>query len=87
MSDATKEKTTLPLFRQIVEHLKNQIHTGILSVHEALPTERLVAEQHGVSRMTARRALEAIEAEGLAYSEDRRGRFVSPNGLITKSTQ
>ncbi len=28
--------------------------------------------------MTARRALEAIEAEGLAYSEDRRGRFVSP---------
>ncbi len=37
-----------------------------------------MAEKHGVSRMTARRALEALEAQGLVYSEDRRGRFVSP---------
>jgi GntR family transcriptional regulator len=31
--------------------------------------------------MTARRALEALEAEGLAYSEQRKGRFVSPTRL------
>lgn len=49
--------------------------------HSALPSERVIAERHDVSRMTARRALEALEAEGLAYSEDRRGRFVSPQRL------
>lgn len=70
-----------PLFRQIVEDLKRQILRGDLSEHMPLPSERAVAELHGVSRMTARRALAAVEAEGLAYSKDRQGRFVSPKRL------
>ena len=70
-----------PLFRQIVDHLRADIVEGRLIEHGALPSERVVAENHGVSRMTARRALEAVEAEGLAYSEHRRGRFVSPRRL------
>ena len=64
-----------PRFRQIVEVLRRDIVTGALSVHEALPSERGIAEQHDVSRMTARRALETLELEGLAYNEQRRGRF------------
>ncbi|WP_263741814.1 GntR family transcriptional regulator [Albidovulum litorale] len=67
-----------PRFRQIVDSIRNDIVTGVLPEHAALPSERVVADQYDVSRMTARRALEAIEAQGLAYSEDRRGRFVSP---------
>ena len=70
-----------PRFRQIVDHLRNEIVGGCLPEHAALPSERAVAELHNVSRMTARRALEAVEAEGLAYSEERRGRFVSPQRL------
>ncbi len=70
-----------PRFRQIVEHLKREIISGRLPVHSALPSERVVAQLHGVSRMTARRALSAIEIEGLAYSEGRKGRFVSPRRL------
>lgn len=70
-----------PLFRQIVEDLKRLIDEGNLPEHAPLPSERVVAEHHDVSRMTARRALEAIEAEGLAYSKDRQGRFVSPRRL------
>ena len=70
-----------PRFRQIVEVLRRDIVTGALSVHEALPSERGIAEQHDVSRMTARRALETLELEGLAYNEQRRGRFVSPPRL------
>ena len=70
-----------PRFRQIIDHLRRSIVAGRLPAHAALPSERVVAEQHGVSRMTARRALEAMEAEGLAYSEGRKGRFVSPKRL------
>jgi GntR family transcriptional regulator len=73
-----KTDASQPRFRQIVESIRNDIVTGLLSEHAALPSERVVADQFGVSRMTARRALEAIEAQGLAYSEDRKGRFVSP---------
>ncbi len=67
-----------PRFRQIVETLRQDISSGRLHEHAVLPSERTLAESHGVSRMTARRALESIEAEGLAYSQGRRGRFVSP---------
>lgn len=77
----TAKTAAAPMFRQIVEDLKRMIDEGDLPDHAALPSERAVAEQHDVSRMTARRALEAIEAEGLAYSKDRQGRFVSPNRM------
>lgn len=70
-----------PRFRQIFDTLRDQIIGGHLAQHAALPSERVVAEVHGVSRMTARRALEALEAEGLSYSEGRKGRFVSPPRL------
>ncbi|MFT5631081.1 MAG: GntR family transcriptional regulator [Gammaproteobacteria bacterium] len=76
-----------PRFRQIFDILRNEITTGNLPEHTALPSERVVAEQHGVSRMTARRALEALDAEGLSYSEDRRGRFVSPQRLTYDISQ
>lgn len=67
-----------PRFQRIVEGIKRQINDGSLPEHAALPSERRIAEDNDISRMTARRALDALEAEGLVYSENRRGRFVSP---------
>ena len=78
---STQPATPSPRFRLIVDELRRDIAGGSLPAHAALPSERVVAELHGVSRMTARRALEAVEAEGLAYSEARKGRFVSPKRL------
>lgn len=68
----------LPRFLEIVESIQSDIVAGRLLEHAALPSERALAETYDVSRMTARRALETLEAQGLAYSADRRGRFVSP---------
>ena len=70
-----------PRFLQIVDEIRDQIATGVLKEHGILPSERNLSEQYGVSRMTGRRALEALEIEGLVYSADRRGRFVSPQRL------
>ncbi len=75
----TPQKT--PSFQLVIEHLRAKIHSGELAAHAALPSERAIGEQFGLSRMTARRALVAIEMEGLAYSSNRRGRFVSPQRL------
>ncbi|MGB0508317.1 MAG: GntR family transcriptional regulator [Pikeienuella sp.] len=74
-------KLRRPGFQQIVEDLRARIARSELAEHASLPSERSLAEQFSVSRMTARRALEALEAEGLVYSQDRRGRFVSPQRL------
>ncbi|APG47480.1 GntR family transcriptional regulator [Phaeobacter porticola] len=76
--NAPSSTATETHFARIADALRQQIQTGTLPSGAALPSERVVAETYEVSRMTARRALEALEAEGLAYSEGRRGRFVSP---------
>jgi GntR family transcriptional regulator len=70
-----------PRFQKIADQLRADIIAGRWPEHASLPSERGISEQLGVSRMTARRALEALEQEGLVYSEDRRGRFVSPQRL------
>jgi len=70
-----------PRFQKIVEDFKALIANGGLEEHAALPSERSIAKDYDVSRMTSRRALDALEAEGLVYSEDRRGRFVSPSRI------
>ena len=76
-----------PRFRLIFDALREEITKGNLAKHAALPSERVVAETHNVSRMTARRALEALEAEGLSYSQGRKGRFVSPPRLTYDISQ
>jgi len=70
-----------PRFEQIADEIRAQISRGVLGVHDMLPSERTLSEQFKVSRMTGRRALESLETEGLVYSADRRGRFVSPKRL------
>lgn len=75
------QKNKEPAFQKVIEALRAQIHSGELEEHAALPSERTLGEQFHISRMTARRALLALEMEGLAYSSERRGRFVSPQRL------
>lgn len=70
-----------PRFLQIADEIRASVENKTLKVHDILPSERILSEQYGVSRMTARRAMEALETEGLVYSADRRGRFVSPARL------
>jgi len=76
-----------PRFRLIFNALRHEITSGNLAEHAALPSERVVADTYDVSRMTARRALEALEIEGLAYREGRKGRFVSPQRLTYDISQ
>lgn len=70
------EPSPRPRFLQIADDIRNRIAKGELKEHDILPSERSLSEQYNVSRMTARRALEALETEGLVYNADRRGRFV-----------
>ncbi len=72
---------TRPRFLQIADNIRAQITSGGLAEHDILPSERALSDRYGVSRVTGRRALQALETEGLVYNADRRGRFVSPKRL------
>jgi len=67
----------LPVYLQLKEMLRSQIERGIYFSHQKLPSERDLCQRYNLSRMTTRRALKALIAEGLAYTRAGKGTFVS----------
>jgi GntR family transcriptional regulator len=72
----TPERTS-PLYLWLAELLREQIEAGRLGAHGPVPSERVLSERYGVSRMTARHALETLTLEGYLYRHPRRGTFVA----------
>ena len=71
-----------PITQRISADLRRQILEGTLGPGALMPSEPEVARQYGVSRQTARVALQALEQEGLVAVRPRRGRIVrSPQRL------
>jgi GntR family transcriptional regulator, transcriptional repressor for pyruvate dehydrogenase complex len=73
----------------IADQIRQAIVTGKLDQGERLPPERELAEQFGVSRVTVRDALRALEAMGLIEVRvgARGGAFVTvPSGSIVGQT-
>jgi GntR family transcriptional regulator len=66
-----------PRYLAIAALVRDRIATEHLGPHTLLPSERELAEQHGVSRMTARQALSLLESEGVVYRKPPRGTFVA----------
>ena len=66
-----------PLYMTIAGEVRDKITTEQLGPHTLLPSERELAELHGVSRMTARQALSLLESEGVVYRKPPRGTFVA----------
>ena len=66
-----------PLHTQIAEALRIQIQNEEFKDNEHLPSERELAEQYAVSRMTVRQALQKLRHENLIYHERGVGTFVN----------
>jgi len=66
----------VPLYLQLARHLRRLIGDGALRPDEALPAERDLAERLNVSRVTLRKALQALVEEGLLDQRPRAGSFV-----------
>lgn len=71
--DATSDR---PVFRQIADHLRDDIGTGHLAEGAKLPSERDLMDAYGAARGTVRQAVALLKAEGLVQTEHGRGAFV-----------
>lgn len=68
----------VPLYIQIKDYIRRSIQNGVIEVHERVPSERELAQQFNVNRLTASRALKELALEGLIYSRVGKGTYVSP---------
>jgi GntR family transcriptional regulator len=75
----------LPLYHQLQHHLSERIRTGEFSVGDALPTEEQLCAAYGVSRITVRRALEALLHAGRISRRRGVGTFVAEPPTSVKS--
>jgi len=67
------EDSDLPIYRQIVEAIKEQLYAGELRPGGELPPVRLLAESLGINLHTVRRAYQVLSDEGLNSSRDMLG--------------
>ncbi|MEU7154708.1 GntR family transcriptional regulator [Streptomyces sp. NPDC045456] len=60
-----KIERAVPPYMQVVTHIRGQITSGELSPGDLIPPDRALAEEWGVSRATAQKAVTVLKAEGL----------------------
>jgi GntR family transcriptional regulator len=70
-------KQRVPTYVKIKDMIQHKIESGELVPGAPLPSERALAAQYGLSRMTVRQALSELVAAGSLYREQGRGTFVS----------
>jgi len=66
----------LPLYQQLERSLRRAIEEGVLAKDDPLPPERQLAEELSVSRITVRRAIDLLAAEGYLVKRQGAGNFV-----------
>jgi GntR family transcriptional regulator len=71
-------KNGLPAYRRIQGTIVKRLELGQLKPGDIVDSERELARIHGVSLMTARHALAALEREGMVVRRRGAGTFVAP---------
>ena len=67
----------VPLYQQIIQYLRDEIHSEALPTDTRLPSTRSLAESLQVNRITVINAYAELEAEGLIYGRTGSGYYVT----------
>src|SRR5512146_3316819 len=85
-------RSSIPAYLRIQGAIQKRIEAGQLKPGDPVESERFLAKTYGVSLMTARHALVALEREGMVERKRGSGTFVAPakihfNKLMSFSEQ
>lgn len=69
--------STRPIYRQMAEQIAEEIEAGILPADARISSERELAERYGISRMTARAAINILVQRGLIVRRNRSRAYVA----------
>lgn len=73
-----------PLFKQLGDIVMQMIEEGKYNPGDLLPSERELAEQYNISRVTVRQALNALAQDGVICKKQGKGNFVATKRIKTK---
>jgi GntR family transcriptional regulator len=65
-----------PLYKQVMDQIKDAIAGGVLKPQERLPSIREMSKELNISEITIKRAYADLEAEGFIYTRAGMGSFV-----------
>lgn len=78
--------SSLPVYIQIHDKIKNDIEHGVWKIGDRLPSERELSIQFGVSRMTLRQAIQTLADEGILERKIGSGTYVARKKVQEKMT-
>jgi GntR family transcriptional regulator len=70
----------VPIYEQIVEHIRDSVAAGVYRPEESLPSIRELALRLVVNPNTVQRAYQELERQGLVYMRRGLGAFVAKDG-------
>jgi len=76
MNIRIQSKSSISIYEQIGQQIKEEILAGRLKVGESLPSIRSLASDLKISVITTKRAYEELENEGMVYSVPGKGFYV-----------
>jgi DNA-binding GntR family transcriptional regulator len=68
----------VPRWRQLADLIKERIAAGLYQPRRPIPSEHALVQETGLSRSTVQKALRSLRDEGVIYSVQGLGTFVSP---------
>jgi len=83
----TLHRGNTPLYKQIIEYIRERIDQGEWEVGEKIPTESALVDQFNVSRITFVKALERLVDEGYLRREQGKGTFVKNPSLSEEPSE
>ena len=79
-------RSHVPIYLQIADGVRAAVAAGLYRPGEALPSLRALAVDVQVNPNTVQRAYDALEREGLVYSQRGKGLFVAEQGTASAQT-
>lgn len=67
----------VPLYRQVADHIQSDIINTCEDVSKPIPSELMLQERYGVSRITVRKAVDELVKEGILSKIQGKGTFIS----------
>ncbi|WP_100643646.1 GntR family transcriptional regulator [Alteromonas facilis] len=79
MNIAIDENSDVPIYRQIVEQVKDGVASGALTGGTQLPSIRQIANEADVNPNTVAKAFKILERDQVIISKGFRGTFIKPS--------